>query len=209
MKGNFAYSGRILVPGEDEYGQFDDEGNPFDNLTGTPEDAHAEAQSIIAAAMDEAEEIKARMLAGVDLEFERRLAERLTSAAREFNFGIAECGSILAEIVSDALADIIGDTRSPELLAKAVAKASARHLESASLTILVSPEDHPRLEILRMGMPSGTSVRMVADASIARGRCLLDAGGKRFEIGVDAQIRAFRQQARKLVAGMAAGEAGA
>lgn len=209
MEGNFTYSGRILVPGDNEHGQFEDGNQPFDALTATPEEAHAEAQSIIAAAMEEAEEIKARMLAGVDLEFERRLAERLTSAAREFNLGITECGSVLAEIVSDALSDILGDTRSPELLAKAVAKASARHIESASLTILVSPEDHPRLEVLRMGMPAVKSVRMVADASISRGRCLLDAGGKRFEVSVDAQVRAFRQQARKLVPGIAAGEAGA
>jgi flagellar biosynthesis/type III secretory pathway protein FliH len=205
MDFQFTYSGRILVADDDHDEDFGEDAKPFDPMTATPEEAHAQAQSIIAAAMQEAEDIKAEMLAGVDIEFERRLAERLTSAAREFNHGITECGAVLAEILNDALAEIIGEPRSPELLIKAVAKASTRHLESRSLTVIVSPEDHPRLEVLKLGIPAVKSIRMVADPSVSRGRCLLDAGGKRFDVSVDAQVKAFRQQARKLVSGMAAG----
>jgi type III secretion protein L len=203
----FSYAGRILPASDEAEAPAADGGRSMEKQGATPAAAHAEAQSIIQAAISEAEEIRKTALAGVDLEFERQLAERLTGAAREFNLGIAECGAILAEILNDALQEIIGDTKAPELLAKAIAAASARHGAGQSLTVMVSPEDYPRLEVLRLGIPAVKSIRMVADASIARGRCLLEAGGKRFDVSVDAQINAFRQQAVKLVAGMAGAEA--
>jgi hypothetical protein len=198
----FTYAGRIVVAAEDAANE-DTAAAAFDSRSATPVQAHAEAAAIISAAMDEAAEIKARKLAGVELEFERRLAERLTSVARDFNFGIAECGAILSEILGDALLDIIGDARSPDLLMKAIIKASARHTEKQSLTVLVSPQDYPRIELLRLGIPAVKPIRILADPSIEKGRCVLSAGGKRFDVSIDAQINAFRQQALKLVAGMA------
>ncbi len=75
--------------------------------------------------------------------------------------------------------------------------------------MLVSPDDHPRLEVLRLGIPEVKSIRTVADASIEKGRCVLNAGGKRYDVSIDAQMNAFRKQAHKLVAGMAGSEAGA
>ena len=204
----FTYAGRIIDSSAAEE-TAEAASGPFDVQTATPAQAHAQAAEIIAAAMEEAEDIKARKLAGIELEFERRLAERLTSVAREFNFGIAECGAILAEILSDALIDIVGDTRSPELLIKAITKASAKHTDKQSLTVLVSLEDHPRLEVLRLGIPEVKSIRTVADASIEKGRCVLNAGGKRYDVSLDAQINAFRQQSQKLVAAMSGSEAGA
>jgi hypothetical protein len=199
----FTYAGRIIVA-EETAEPAETVSGPFDAQTATPAQAHAEAAAIIAAALEEADEIKSRKFAGMEMEFERRLAERLTSVAREFNFGIAECGAILAEILSDALLDIVGNTRSPDLLMKAIVKASSKHTDKQSLTVLVSPDDHPRLEVLRLGIPEVKSIRTVADASIEKGRCVLNAGGKRYDVSLDAQINAFRQQAHKLVAGMSA-----
>ncbi|MEZ5792458.1 MAG: hypothetical protein R3D34_17320 [Nitratireductor sp.] len=134
----FAYSGRLVQPGEKPR---DASGHGQDSEIRDIDQAHAEAARIIAAANEEAAEIRQRKLAGLDLEFERRLAERLTIAASDFRFGLNECADVMASIVDDALRIIIGNPADPATQARAIETAARRHSEAHSLEILVSPED--------------------------------------------------------------------
>ncbi|MCB1457724.1 MAG: hypothetical protein KDJ48_00370 [Nitratireductor sp.] len=197
----FAYSGRLVQPGDKPR---------HDGLVAEPviagvDEAHGEAARIIAAAREEAEEIRQKKLAGLDLEFERRIAERLTIAASDFHFGLNECAGIMAHIVEDALRTIIGETRNPEIVAKAIGAAVKRHEGNHVLEVLVSPEDQPRLALLEMGMPRGArgAIRVVSDATVEQGRCILKAGDRRHDISVESQIRAFGISAQRLASTLA------
>ncbi|PHP66483.1 hypothetical protein CSC94_14490 [Zhengella mangrovi] len=160
-------------------------------------DPASQADAILAAAHAEADAIRAQKLASLDMEFERRLAERLTTATAGLGIGIRDSAQILTDILQDALETMIGDRRTPEVLHKAINAAASRLGPDHGMTVRVADEDFSRLEVVRRAYAPVTTVAIVRDNGLGRGRCVLETGGRKYEIGVQTQIEAFKKLSAK------------
>lgn len=194
-KPDFAYLGRLLRPGSTEAE------SEVDVLLDPLAQARIEAATLLREAREEAEAIRERAHASAEVEFEKRLAERLTAAVRDFNVELRECAPVLVEIVADALESIVSTIPSDAVIAGAIKAAARRHGGERQMTVFVSPRDFSRAQLAKLATDARNrnGVVLSTDATLSPGRCVLEVDGSRFEIGLEAQLGAFRLRAAKSI----------
>ena len=109
-----------------------------------------------------------------------------------------EISGDLVAVLGAALNEMIGDPKDPETLIAAIKQNVRRFEQEKGLRIMVSTKDLGKIEAAWNNARADLSqVTLSADDTLEDGRCVLAVGNRRFEIGLDAQIRAFEAEAAK------------
>jgi flagellar biosynthesis/type III secretory pathway protein FliH len=159
------------------------------------ERARLEAAAILAEAQAAAEAHRVALSAQAEAEFGRALAERLTAAAFAYEQGLRDVTGTLAAILDDAVRQILGQAPQRTAGLAALRTAIARRVGETRLTIHVCRRDYPAMKAAESetAPPNSGAVAVLIDEQLAPGECVLDTGTQRFEVGLEAQIRAFRR----------------
>lgn len=155
-------------------------------------EARAEAERIVGEARAEAERLEEAARAEGLARGQREAAETMLAAARARDETLASAEREVRTLALAAAARIVGEqiTLEPERIDAIVRDAIARARRAKSVQVRVHPDDLPALA--RAGLEG---VRLIGDAAVARGGCLVTT-----ELGtVDARVEVKLEAMAKLL----------
>lgn len=173
--------------------------------------ARAEARRIVAQGTQQAEASRAKGydagLRQAQAEYARRLVSDAVAAEQQLH----ALRHSMAQIVVKALGQFIADRSPEELFEAALRRVDSLVRHEPYIAVHVAPDDEDRmrqvLERLRGEAQWTMNVSLAADPALAPGACLVQTASGTLEIGVDAQLEAFRKAVERGGAG-APGRAG-
>ncbi|MEL7428646.1 MAG: hypothetical protein AAFN43_01480 [Pseudomonadota bacterium] len=162
--------------------------------------AREEAASIVEMARSAANDEKDRILAEAHGEADLITANKAIDTVARLNLELWSSRIVMADVLEKALERIIGDIGHDNAAFLAVENALKDYSGEKSLKILASGHTADRLQLVAIGKKKDLTrmgVELVCDPCVEPGRCILDTGAERLEIGLDAQLAALK----KLIAG--------
>lgn len=161
------------------------------------EEARAEAQRIVAEAAQQAEAQRRRgHEEGVKLA-KAEYAQRLVTEAMASERQLRTLRSSMAGILVKALGQFIADADPAELFEAALLRVDALIRAEPFISIRVSPSQEATLRLVLAKLSGEAqwtmSISVQADAALADGECVVQTSSGTLNIGVDAQLDAFRR----------------
>jgi len=161
------------------------------------EEARAEAQRIVAEATQQADEHRRRGHEEGVRRAKAEYAQRLVSEAVASERQLRNLRSSMAGIVVKALGRFIVDADPAELFEAALLRVDALIRAEPFISIRVSPSQEATLRLVLAklcGEAQWTmSISVQVDAALADGECVVQTGSGTLDIGVQAQLDAFRR----------------
>jgi type III secretion protein L len=161
------------------------------------EAARREGERIVRQSKSQADETRQRAyqegLAAARAEQARRVVSEAVATERQ----LRALRGAMAQIVVKGVAQFVDELDAGALIERALQRVDLLVREESFLSVRVSPGHEARLRdaIARLqgegSLPANVTVQ--ADASLPAGGCVLQSASGTLEIGVDAQIEAFRQ----------------
>ncbi|MBX3621599.1 MAG: type III secretion system stator protein SctL [Rhizobacter sp.] len=173
------------------------------------EAARQEGERIVRQATRQAEERRQR---GYRDGFEAARAEhaqRVVSDALAAERQLRALRQAMAQIVVKGVSQFVAELDPAELIERALERVDTLIRHEPFLSIRVAPAQEPLLRqtVARLqgegGLPANVAVQ--ADATLAPGACVVQSASGTLEIGVDAQIEAFRKAIERSGVAMAGG----
>jgi flagellar biosynthesis/type III secretory pathway protein FliH len=182
------------------YAHGEDAGHEADTASQILRYAREEAASIVEMARSTANDEKERILAEAHAEADLITVNKAIDTVARLNLELWSSRIAMADVLEKALERIIGDIGQDNAAFLAVENALKDYRGEKSLKILASGHTADRLQLVAIGKKKDLTrmgIELVCDPCIEPGRCLLDTGAERVEIGLDAQLAALK----KLIAG--------
>ena len=166
------------------------------DATAVIEVARAEASRIAEQAMAEA---AARCDAGYReglQQGQQAYARKLVDDSVALQRRLQELRSSMAQVVVKAVAQFIADAEPQELFEAALLRVDSLLRKEPFVTVRVAAAREPAmrraLETLGVQAAWAANVQVIADPALGEGTCLVQTASGTLEIGIDAQIEAFR-----------------
>jgi len=161
------------------------------------EEARAEAQRIVAEAAQQAEAQRRRGHEEGVRHAKAEYAQRLVSDAMASERQLRALRSSMAGIVVKALGQFIADADPAELFEAALLRVDALIRAEPFISIRVSPAQEATLRLVLAKLSGEAqwtmSISVQADAALADGECVVQTSSGTLNIGVEAQLDAFRR----------------
>ena len=159
--------------------------------------ARREAQRIVAQAAQQAEDRQRRGYEEGLQAARAEVAQRLVSQALAAERQLRELRSAMAGIVVKALGQFMADADPALLFEAALLRVDTLIRSEAFISVRVAPAQEAALRqaLARLRAQSDwtLAVSVQADASLPDGACVVNTGGGTVEVGVNAQLEAFRR----------------
>jgi type III secretion protein L len=161
------------------------------------EEARSEAQRIVAEAAQQAEEHRRRGHEEGVQRAKAEYAQRLVSEAMASERQLRALRSSMAGIVVKALGQFIADADPAELFEAALLRVDGLVRAEPFISIRVSPSQEATLRLV-LAKLSGEAqwtmgISVQADPALADGECVVHTSSGTLDIGVQAQLDAFRR----------------
>ncbi len=158
--------------------------------------ARQEARRILQQAMQDAEQAGSRGYAEGLERARTEQARQRVSRALETEQQMHALRSSMAKIVATAVEQFMAAADPVDLLQAALQRVDALIREEPFITVRVAPaqQAHLRLALARLGSDTQwlSKLSVIPDGSLRDGACVLQTPSGTLEIGIDAQIEAFR-----------------
>lgn len=131
----------------------------------------------------------------IEAEFTRKLAA-LTIAATA---NLESASEAMVDVVTQAVATIIGEPTDPQTAMKAVRKAVEQSGQDQACTLHVPTRHYNRfkgLHVMAAADDPMKAVKLKSDDSLAETACVLSIDGKRYDVSLTSQLVAFRAALR-------------
>jgi type III secretion protein L len=173
------------------------------------EAARHEAQRIVRQAVQQAEESRRQGyeegLGAARAEYAQRLVADTMAAQRQLH----ALRTSMAQIVVKAVGQFIGDAEPAALFEAALLRVDTLVRNEPFITMRVMPSQEAALRQVLARLRSeanwGMNVTVMPDASLPEGACVVQTASGTLEIGVGAQLEAFRRALERGGAGTATG----
>jgi type III secretion protein L len=179
------------------------------DATAVVEAARQEARRITQQASEEAE---ASRVAGYEEGQQRaraEYAEQLVSEALAAERQLLALRNTMAQVVVKAVGQFIDDAEPAAVFRAALLRVDTLLRSEPFITLRVAPAQEAVLgevlDSLRDELQWTMHIALSSDASLADGACVVQTASGTLEIGVDAQIEAFRRAVERSVAGVVEG----
>lgn len=172
------------------------------------ESARDEALRIVELAAAQAEQRRREGYEEGLREARAEQAQRLLAGALGTEGQLRALRQSMAQIVAKAVQQFLGETDAAQLMTGAMQRIDAliRHEPFVVARVAAASEVALRDALARLGpeAPWTTRTRIVVDTALADGACVLQTPSGSLEIGVEAQIEAFRRAVEQRGLGVAA-----
>lgn len=159
--------------------------------------ARAEAERIVAEARRQAEEHRRRGHEEGVTRAKAEYAQKLVSDALASERQLRSLRAAMAGIVVKAVGQFIADAEPAELFEAALLRVDSLIRSEPFISIRVSPAQEATLRLVLAKLSAeaqwGMSISVQPDPSLADGGCVVQTGSGTLDIGVDAQLEAFRR----------------
>jgi len=162
--------------------------------------AEREAERIRMQAHTQAEELLEQTRSTAQAQADTMIAERVAQAQSALGTELWQSRYFLADILGDALETITGERAKPHMQLLAIEKAIMTRKSGARVTVRCQGHLADRLRLLAMGAgrgPVAPIIDIVEDPSVGPQSCILKTTDGQTEVGLDAQIAAFRRMAER------------
>jgi flagellar biosynthesis/type III secretory pathway protein FliH len=199
----YAYSGSVTRTSENseilggEFSEINIPQMPQEAL----EAAQVRAQEIIAEAEASAEEIIIDSRKKAVEEAEAIIALTLTKASAALRVDLLEAEHGLTTIVEDAIHSMLGKIGEDQAIYLAVKQAITKYCDDRSVTIRAEKSTMERLQLVALGEGKrfgqlGATLKV--DATVSRGRCILDTGDANYDISLGSQLDALSKALKSI-----------